>query len=223
MADPRCQRYQPDVTRRDFLFRSGVGLGAIALQSLLAQRSAASPPPRRSRPSRPSCRRAKNAIFLFMEGGPSHIDLFDPKPLLNELAGQPLPASFGDVITAMGEAKSPLLASPRQWKQHGAGGAVDQRLAAAPRGARGRSGRDPFLLGRRHQSLRGRLPDEYRIDSRRATVVGSVGHLWLGDRKRRPSRLRGPARQPGQRGQRTSQLECRVHAGRLPGNPHPGR
>ena len=38
-----------------------------------------------------------------MEGGPSHIDLFDPKPLLNKLAGQPLPSSFKPVITAMGE------------------------------------------------------------------------------------------------------------------------
>jgi hypothetical protein len=66
--------------------------------------------------------RAKSVIFLFMEGGPSHIDLFDPKPKLNELAGQQLPDSFGPVITAMGEARSPLLACKRSWKQHGAGG-----------------------------------------------------------------------------------------------------
>jgi hypothetical protein len=57
-----------------------------------------------------------------MEGGPSHIDLFDPKPLLNKLAGQPLPASYGSVLTAMGEAKAPLLASQRTWKQHGQSG-----------------------------------------------------------------------------------------------------
>jgi hypothetical protein len=48
--------------------------------------------------------------------------LFDPKPLLNQLAGKPLPASFGEVITAMGEAKSPLLGSKRTWKQHGQSG-----------------------------------------------------------------------------------------------------
>ena len=45
---------------------------------------------------------AKAVIWLFMEGGPSHIDLFDPKPELERLAGQPMPASFGKVITAMG-------------------------------------------------------------------------------------------------------------------------
>jgi hypothetical protein len=66
--------------------------------------------------------KAKSVIFLFMEGGPSHIDLFDPKPLLNKLAGQQLPESFGSVITAMGESRAPLLADKRQWQQHGESG-----------------------------------------------------------------------------------------------------
>lgn len=66
--------------------------------------------------------KAKSVIFLFMEGGPSHIDLFDPKPLLNKLAGQQLPESFGSVITAMGESRAPLLADKRQWQQHGKSG-----------------------------------------------------------------------------------------------------
>jgi Protein of unknown function (DUF1501) len=66
--------------------------------------------------------KAKRVIFLFMEGGPSHMDSFDPKPKLNELAGQKIPDSFRKVITAMGEYGSPLLASKRQWKQHGQGG-----------------------------------------------------------------------------------------------------
>lgn len=66
--------------------------------------------------------RAKNVIFLFMEGGPSHLDLFDPKPLLNRLAGQSLPDSFDKPVTAMGEASSPLLACKREWAQHGQSG-----------------------------------------------------------------------------------------------------
>jgi hypothetical protein len=65
---------------------------------------------------------AKSVIFLFMEGGPSHIDLFDPKPTLDRLAGQPLPESFGKVITAMGTAGNTILPSKRQWKQHGESG-----------------------------------------------------------------------------------------------------
>ncbi len=50
------------------------------------------------------------------------MDTFDPKPLLNKLAGQPLPESFGSVITAMGESRSPLLGSKRTWKQYGQSG-----------------------------------------------------------------------------------------------------
>jgi hypothetical protein len=95
-------------SRRDFLWDSGHGFGALALGSLLASQRTAAAELRSHHPAK-----AKSVIFLFMEGGPSHLDLFDPKPLLNELAGKPLPASFGDVITAMGESKSPLLASAR--------------------------------------------------------------------------------------------------------------
>jgi hypothetical protein len=57
-----------------------------------------------------------------MEGGPSHLDTFDPKPQLNELAGKPIPPSFKPVITAMGEFHSPLLGSKRKWARHGKGG-----------------------------------------------------------------------------------------------------
>jgi hypothetical protein len=66
--------------------------------------------------------RAKNVIFLFMEGGPSHLDTFDRKPLLNELSGQKLPPSFKTPILAMGESNAPLLGSKRTWKQYGQSG-----------------------------------------------------------------------------------------------------
>jgi hypothetical protein len=66
--------------------------------------------------------KAKAVIFLFMEGGPSHLDLFDPKPKLNELAGKPMPESFGRPITAMGTANNTLMGTPRQWQQHGQSG-----------------------------------------------------------------------------------------------------
>jgi len=98
--------------------RSGAGFGAVALSGLLQglrpARAAALPPHHAPK--------AKSVIFLFMEGGPSHIDLFDPKPALQRLAGKPLPESFGTVITAMGEARSPVLADKRVWKQHGRSG-----------------------------------------------------------------------------------------------------
>ncbi|MFN3191564.1 MAG: DUF1501 domain-containing protein [Aureliella sp.] len=102
-------------SRRAMLQSCGVGFGAIALDWMnLASSASASPV------HHPAT--AKSVIWLFMEGGPSHIDLVDPKPLVNKLAGQPLPSSFDEPITAMGEKGSPLLASPRKWKQHGESG-----------------------------------------------------------------------------------------------------
>lgn len=103
-------------SRRDFLLRAGGGFGALALQHLLARENHATTLP----PMLPAT--AKSVIFLFMEGGPSHLDLFDPKPMVNQFAGQPLPKSIKRVVTAMGEVESPLLASQRQWHQHGQSG-----------------------------------------------------------------------------------------------------
>jgi hypothetical protein len=57
-----------------------------------------------------------------MEGGPSHLDSFDPKPDLEKYAGQPLPPSFKPVVLAMGENDAPIMPSKRKWQQHGQGG-----------------------------------------------------------------------------------------------------
>ena len=112
-----------ELNRREMLLKAGAGFGAVALSHFLqhdvAFADVASPYAVRL-PTAPA--RAKSVIFLFMEGGPSHLDSFDPKPKLNELAGQPLPPGFKRVITAMGEIESPLLASKRQWAQYGESG-----------------------------------------------------------------------------------------------------
>ena len=119
-------------SRREFLAKAGCGFGALALADLLAAEALPAPtlaPPRAARidrpvaPRRPHLRpRARSVIFLFMEGGPSHLDTFDPKPALDRLAGRPIPEGFGEVITAMGEFRSPILPSRRTWKQHGQSG-----------------------------------------------------------------------------------------------------
>jgi Protein of unknown function (DUF1501) len=118
---------EPRMSRREMLLRGGAGFGALALSYLLRddplfaqQRPAPVSPLAPKPPHFPA--RARSVIFLFMEGGPSHIDLLDPKPRLNELAGQQLPSSFRPVITPMGESDAPLLASRRRWRQHGQSG-----------------------------------------------------------------------------------------------------
>jgi Protein of unknown function (DUF1501) len=118
-------RFQPS-TRREWLLQAGGGFGGLALIDLLSSDLAAElHPGKSSLPAEAPWRlpaTARSVIFLFMEGGPSHIDTFDPKPELNRLAGKPLPPSFKPVITPMGEGRAPLLASRRKWKQHGQSG-----------------------------------------------------------------------------------------------------
>jgi hypothetical protein len=119
---------RPPHSRRDFLCNAGSGLGALALTALLEgdgllpKASAANvvdPLQAKAPHFKPT---AKSVIWCFMEGGPSHVDLFDPKPELEKLAGQPMPASFGRPITAMGTASNTLMPSKRTWKQHGQSG-----------------------------------------------------------------------------------------------------
>ena len=121
--------FEPALNRRDMLLRSGAGFGGLALADLLSRDVASSLHAAEGKAGSPAAPKlptgfphAKNVIFLFMEGGPSHMDLFDPKPLLTKMAGQPLPSSFKPVITPMGEYNAPLLAPKRKWAQHGESG-----------------------------------------------------------------------------------------------------
>jgi len=109
-------------SRREFLSRAGAGFGAIAFNYLLAQDRLLAAAAGRTLPHPHHPPKAKSIIWLFMEGGPSHLDLFDPKPTLEKLAGQPLPESFGRPITAMGTAGNQLMPSKRTWKQYGQSG-----------------------------------------------------------------------------------------------------
>jgi hypothetical protein len=102
-------------TRRDWLQRSGLGFGATALTSLLADDGFA------AQPHRPP--KARSIIYLFMHGGPSQVDLFDDKPKLREWHGQELPASVRGTqrLTGMtsGQGSLPLTASAFRFAQHG--------------------------------------------------------------------------------------------------------
>jgi hypothetical protein len=111
---------QPVVNRRQMLSQAGAGFGALALNGMLTQAETLKTGLATQGCHHPAS--AKSVIFLFMEGGPSQLDTFDRKPLLNELAGQSLPASFREPITAMGEKGSPLLECKRKWNRYGESG-----------------------------------------------------------------------------------------------------
>ncbi len=115
--------YPQFASRREFLMRAGGGFGALALSTLLG--SPASAGMRGAEDTTPGPQfpaRAKNVIFLFMEGGPSHLDTFDRKPELTRLNGQKLPASFGKVLTPMGTGGNTLMADKRKWARYGQSG-----------------------------------------------------------------------------------------------------
>ncbi len=123
MSEPH---YQAAHSRREFLAKAGGGFGSLALASLLARdgfaRGAATAGGNLHLPRLEP--KAKSVIWCFMDGGPSHIDLFDPKPTLNRLAGKPLPQSFARPVTSMGRtAYTDLLACTRRFTQHGESGA----------------------------------------------------------------------------------------------------
>ena len=97
--------YQAAQSRREFLLKAGGGFGSLALASLLARNGLAGGTATTNLATRPLphfAPKAKSVIWCFLDGGPSHIDLFDPKPALNKLAGKPLPDSFVRPVTAMG-------------------------------------------------------------------------------------------------------------------------
>jgi hypothetical protein len=116
--------------RRRFLAQAGGGLGLVALASLLDGNAsrvlAATGPTSKSNPLAPQkphfTARAKRVIWLFMHGGPSHVDLFDPKPDLVKHAGVPLPESFGMVMTRRDVAKNPLLGPIKPFRPRGNSG-----------------------------------------------------------------------------------------------------
>lgn len=97
--NPRTPKIHSRITstRREFVREACCGFGGLALASLLhdEQLQAAGSNPLAAKPSHVGGQ-AKSVIFLFMAGGPSHVETFDPKPLLNKLNGQRRPDEFGE-------------------------------------------------------------------------------------------------------------------------------
>src|SRR3954470_4075319 len=117
--------FPANTSRRGFLREAGGGFGALAAAWLLSQEGARGAEravdPLAPRPPH-FAPKAQRVIYLFMHGGPSHLETFDPKPDLQRLAGRPLPASFGPVATRRKVARNPLLATKRTFRKYGEGG-----------------------------------------------------------------------------------------------------
>jgi uncharacterized protein (DUF1501 family) len=119
----------PLISRRQMLRHAGFGFGTWALLDLLsrdgvlpaAAAGTVGNPLAAKKPHFPA--RAKHVIFLFMQGGPSHIDTFDPKPMLAKLHGQPLPASVTEGLQLQfTKNDAAILGSPQTFRKCGASG-----------------------------------------------------------------------------------------------------
>jgi hypothetical protein len=123
-----CGRFELVHSRRDFLRKSAFGFGALALGDLLGREARAAvhgglTPLAPKPPAFPAT--ARSVIFLFMTGGPSHLETFDPKPVLKQLDGKPLPPSFnseGLSLQFMKATDGALMASPFPFRKHGQSG-----------------------------------------------------------------------------------------------------
>src|ERR1700722_20129097 len=119
-AEQRGPTVDTQLTRREVLSRLGSGFGGLALASLLQPKSwAGGPQVHNLQPRQPHFpAKARAVIQLFMHGGPSHLDLFDPKPVLDRYDGRPPPPEAVDNFRLTGN----LLKSPFRFNQHGQSG-----------------------------------------------------------------------------------------------------
>ncbi len=113
----------PQISRRDFLARCGMGMGALGLAQTLNAAEATNPLASRAPHFAP---KAKRVIHFFLNGGPSHVDTFDPKPALAKYAGQPLPSE-----TLLTERKTgAAFPSPFRFQKYGQSGLEISELFA---------------------------------------------------------------------------------------------
>ncbi len=111
-----CGRWHTPLNRRDMLQRCANGFGAVALSALLAEECAAGPTPVRHHPAK-----ARSVIFLYMDGGPSQVDTFDYKPLLEKYHGKD-PHTVFKVEPTQFDNVGRVMASPWRFQQHGDSG-----------------------------------------------------------------------------------------------------
>lgn len=129
-----CNQFESNYSRRDFFKRTSLGLGVLGLSSLLnptvlkAKSMASAPGAHQGILGKPHFMpKVRRVIYLFQSGGPSQLDLFDYKPLLNQLNTEELPESVrqGQRLTGMtsGQTSFPLAGSIFNFKRHGRSGA----------------------------------------------------------------------------------------------------
>ena len=121
LPSSHCGRFEPIINRRHFLQRAGAGFGGVALLDMLSRQGLLAADNASDGALTPQTlhfpAKAKSVIWLFMEGAPSAVDMFDPKPELTKRDGQKIQ------INVFNGNPGPLMKSPFQFKQYGESGA----------------------------------------------------------------------------------------------------
>ena len=212
--------------RREFLTDCFCGVGSLAFASMMAQdagarralQSAGAQAAAHAGPAK-----AKAFIFLFMAGGPSHLETFDPKPLLNQLDGQKRPAEFGDVKYQNVNADSRILGTQADVPEVRQVGHRSLRPVPAPGGDRRRPLRDPLDARRHGGALRGAVPDDDRPRHSGLPGDGKLDRLRTRVGSGIAAGLRRDARSARRAGSRPADVHERLSAGGLSADDVPSR
>ena len=181
------------MNRRAFLGRYAGAIGTLALSCLLEEGARAAGVRTDDAPSpsggvRP---RAKSVICLFQHGGPSQMDLFDPKPALAKYHGKPYP---GKLEIHFDKQAGHLLESPFRFRPHGGSGTVLSELVPHMAGVADELTLVRIDVDRLGRPRDGLAADPHGEDPRRPADVGLVGRLRPGHGQPQPAGLRGPGR-----------------------------
>ena len=200
--DPHVEELKA-ITRRYFFQRSGAGIGTLALAALANERLFADSPPAaaahlptaRANPLAPKPphfpARAKHVIYLHMAGAPPQLELFDYKPKLVELNGQPCPESlYKKAAVRVHQGHPKLLGTPYKFTQHGKRRRRAVRAAAAPGEGRRRHRDRPLDAHRPVQPRPGAALLQHRLADIGRPSMGSWITYGLGTREPGPARLR---------------------------------
>ena len=205
--------------RREFLTDCFCGAGCLAFASMLAEsqaRAARYNPLAPKPPHMPDKAKAKAFIFVYMAGGPSHLETWDPKPLLNQLNGQKRPAEFGEVKYQNVNSESRILGCKRTFQKYGKSGIEVSRPVPAPGGDCGRPVRGALHARRHGGALGGAVPDDDRPRGAGLSGDGKLGGVRAGVGSGIAAGVCGDAGPARRAGSGPADVQERLPAGGLP-------
>lgn len=169
-------------SRREFLHRNALGIGGVALAWMLREEGLLATPPSVPRQPQsfdlkpkpaPGRGRARAMISLFMHGGPSHVDLFDPKPELSRRSGEDYPGEI--TYSFVDRASKKLFGSPWAFRRHGASGMdVSELLPHFSRIVD-----DACLIRSMHTDINGHEPSIWTMNTGRAQPGRPALGSWV--------------------------------------------